>query len=457
MPHVSKPYRPRSADGAPRGARRRVARLRLAACLLVLAAALPASAADWDGRGEQRLRAWLAANGPAASPETADAIARVYRLLDRHGVDSAAAFFAAELGAFASELGAQPVAEAYLLAGQLHVFELERYGAAERLLAEAAARTEYGRDPDRYFATAHALAASHFWQFESEDLLGVAREAHERAAERGAGDWERRFARWIGRALEIEGEWANAQPYYERALALALRGDDDEHRFDGYVDLAVNTLRGGDPAAALELFGPAYDYVEGRDDLRALAQLWEGVARGQAGELDEAERLLGTAMATFDALGQRNRRLHVRMELAKVRQRAGDHAGVVPLAEAALALSAGREKAFDRLFGYGLLAEAYAGLGDYERAYDYLGRRTALRARLDSTNNVREMRELAARYDVELRERVIAEQAAALEERRWYERALAAAGAVMVGLSAGLWVALRRGRRIRQGVGARAA
>ena len=418
----------------------------LFAVSLVLAAA-PLAAADWDGRGAERLRAWLGANGPDASPETVDFFGRLYGLLDEHGVDSAAVLLAGELPALGDALGEASLADGYLLAGQLHVFELERYATAEALLAEALARTTYPRDRERYFATAHALAASHFWQFESENALRVAQEAHDRAVAAGELEWERTFGKWIGRALEIEGEWSSAEEYYRRVLALALDGGDAEARFDAYLNLTTNALRSGDPEGALGYLEPAYGYVEGRDDLRAVAQLWEGATRGQIGELDRAADALTAAMATFDRLDQRNRRLHVRMELARVRLDAGDYAAVIPLVEAATVLSLGHEKAFDELFGFDLLARAYAGLGDYERAYGYLGRLNAVRARLDSVNSRREIRELTRRYDVELRERIIAEQEAALAERQWYATALAIAVAVAVICAAAAGVFWRRARR----------
>ena len=169
--------------------------------------------------------------------------------------------------------------------------------------------------------------------------------------------------------------------------------------------------------------------------------------RGQTGELARASAVLTEAVATFDRLDQRNRRLHARMELARVRQRAGEHAAVIPLVEEAVALGRDKEKAFDELFAYDLLAGAYAGLGDYRRAYDYLGRLNAVRGRLDSTNNVREMRELTRRYDLREQRRVIAEQEAALAARRWYEVALGLAVLVVLGLCFALWVVWRRGTK----------
>lgn len=423
------------------------------ACLwaFVVLATAPLTAADWDGRGAERLQDWLAANGPDARPETVDLFGRLYRLLDDYGVDSAAVLLAGELPGLRGELADESLADGYLLAGQLHVFELERYAEAEGLLAEAVARTHYPADADRYFAAAHALAASHFWQFESEEVLRVAQEAHDRATEAGEREWERMFGKWIGRALEIEEEYSSAEEYYRRVLELALAGDDAEARFDAYLNLATNSMRGGDPERGLRYLEPAYGYVGGRADLRAVAQLWEGAMRGQTGELERATEALTAAMATFDRLGQRNRRLHVRMELARVRLQAGDYAAVIPLVEAATVLSLEHEKAFDKLFGFELLAEAHAGLGNYERAYEYLGLLNDVRARLDSINNRREIRELTRQYDVELRERIIAEQEAALADRQWYELALGAVTVVALGLGVLAWVLWRRWRRAKSG------
>ena len=416
----------------------RSAAVTLLACLSLLLAGTPLLGSDYIvGSGPGKLRDWMGGMSVEGDAELSRLFDRSYALIDADSLQATVDLLAGELPSLRHLIKADQLTELYLLLGQCYVYELERYRTAEPFLQQARERSTEEHS-ELWFEAISGLAASAFWKQEAERVLELAVPAHRRALEVASTKYQRVFAKWIGRSLEVQGKHVEALPYYQQVLELARQADDEHLLFDSYLSIAVTRYRMGDPTAGLQVLEEAAYLTKERRELQGLSDLWGGSMLTEQKAWDEASKRLTRAVATFDALKQRDRRVHARMELARNKMHAGEYRDVFPLVDSAMALAADHMTPYNESFAYSVLARAYEGVGDYARALQYTRQLMELNQHLDSVNSARNIEELTKRYELAEQARIIAAQRQSLKQSRWYLFALGVAALIILGLTVAL-------------------
>ena len=198
----------------------------------------------------------------------------------------------------------------------------------------------------------------------------LAREAlrRYRGLERRRSDVEARMLENLGRILYRRGEYEAAERYYDEALDVmgAVRALDSVGRI--YHGLAGARRRAGDLAGAADLMRTAIQLYKVEHELPDGGEV--SLAKGEndlalilieLNELDEADRLLTSALDRFSKAGVRQLRPYVLHTISQLRQKQNDIERAFSSAQESAELSRQLDLPIP-------LAEALQQLGDLENA-----------------------------------------------------------------------------------------
>jgi predicted ATPase/DNA-binding SARP family transcriptional activator len=168
----------------------------------------------------------------------------------------------------------------------------------------AAFRWEIDREPELALQLAVALAA--FWQ--QGRYFSEGREALARALEKAVDapiSLRREALSWSGRLAHNEGEFAQAKPYFEEALALCQQEGDPQNAADAMDAVAGNAMRRGDYPRARAHYEERLAFWQEQGDEEAIAGYLGALAWLASREGDHApiRALLEESLAMERRLG----------------------------------------------------------------------------------------------------------------------------------------------------------
>ena len=437
--------------------------------VLLLATGVVSSAtaqeSDWQQSAPGKLRTWVesvtvTAGYDRVGPELVEVVGQARALMrppaPETAVDSAIYLVAREANGLSSVVDAERATQLYFLIGKALLYRFGDRPAARAALGEAMSRLrETGRVPsETYFQTAFSLADTYYWELDAAPVLATAREAHAYSITADKPDWQRAFAKWMARALELEQSYDGAAVYYAEAYALAQANGTTAERYEAALDLGTFYSKRGAPAEGLSYVEKALALALADSREEGYARLWYGRMLSELGRQLEAIPQLTHARALLDATGNPDERSHVRFELARAYRRSGAPERAVVLIDTVRGIAGKRPTLFHDLFLHDELTEAYDALGRHDSALYHLRRHQAIKVALDSLSRDREVMRLARRYELARDSTLVGAQALWLRDRRWYRWALSGLGVACGVLGAGWWAA-SRGRRTRARGGAR--
>ncbi len=421
-----------------------------------VAAAAAAQEPNWQQSAPGKLRTWvesvtLTAGYDRVGPELMEVVGQARSLMrppaTATAMDSAIHLLAREATGLSSVVDEERATQLYFLVGKALLYQLDDRAGARAALREALSRLRAtGRVPsETYFQTAFGLADAYYWDLDAAPVLAVAREAHAHSIAADVPDWQRAFAKWMGRALELERSYDEATVYYAEAYALAGAKGTTAERYEAALDLGTLYSKRGAPAGGLSYVETALALApaEGRKQ-EGYARLWYGRMLSELDRQAEAIRELTRARSSLDAAGDPDERAHVCFELARAYRRSGEPAWAVTLIDTVRGIAGKRPTLFYDLFLHEELAESYDALGRHDSALYHLRRHQAIQLALDSLSRDREVMRLARRYELSRDSSLVQAQAAWLRDRRRYRWALSGLGVACAILGAGWYWALHR-------------
>jgi len=262
------------------------------------------------------------------------------------------------------------VATAALLAS----LALAGCGERSRRAPSAGARDTV-RPPVFPAMTAPALvtvAESTYYRAEFDSARALLEEAIRRAPDDSTT--QARALTWMGLTAYRQTDYAAAQTFGERALALKLRHGLESDLFRSYNALGLLALAEGRFPDAIQLFTRAGDAARAVGDTVSA-----GTARGnlglvytKVGSFVEAREALLTMQRVAHQRGNSRTEANAVNNLAALAIKEGDPAGAVPLLEKARDLFRTAGSPVGEENALGQLGTAHDALGDPQRAFTYL-------------------------------------------------------------------------------------
>ncbi len=353
-------------------------------------------------------------------------------------VDSAVALLLEHLPQLDAALPDARTAELYADLGMVQLLRFERYDEAERLLLTAKQRFEAEAErrgtpaSQRWFETTSSLAETYYWRFRSSEVFAYGQEGHAAAIAAGQRNWQQMFAKWIAQALAQERRFAEAEPYYREALAIAVAEGNDFGRYDAYLTLGRFYYQVGQHREGLANARSGLAYTASGTREYGFAMLNVGIGLSNLAAVSDAIDTLRVARGVLDVTGSIADQAYLRFEQARAYRRNEQFALATRLLDTAVTLSASMDIPHTRLFLEEERAAVAEGLGDYAQALVHERAFRGLERSLDSINDDLVMSSQARRYAREREDALLTAQTAWVQERSRYRMALAVVGTLLL-------------------------
>ena len=363
-----------------------------------------------------------------------------------YSLDSAVARFA-ERRTHLQPLSSTELGQGTGWAGRVWSHRLGRYQDAKVLVNEALSLLPVPDTSRWNLSLQDALVRSHFWLYESEEVLSASLLARDLAEQGGHLDYAWRFSQWAGRALEVQGEWNDALTHYSRCEAYAERLQEPSIQFSSCLNIACTLYKSGRSEAGLHYLEGCGTKVDYDANQQAVVWLWQGSMFSTLEEYAGADSVFRLALPVFDSLELTDRVVHVLMESAKVALNQGRYQAAITTVQEAYQRVGDDRTPYHELYGQEVLYAAHKGRQDHLTALTHLERLRTAQSRLDSINSSQNIQALAARYEAREQAQIIEQQRLSLKGKRWLSAALILS-VLLLSVAAVAIILLLRSRRL---------
>lgn len=302
--------------------------------------------------------------------------------------------------------------------GAIYVNDLQQYEEGKSHLSKAWQLIEASPTDSLQLNILDALAAAHYWLFESKEALNYAIKGQQKAQEIEGFTYEIKFSEWLGRVFEIQEQRDVALEYYQKVLELSQKVDEPLLLYNAYLNLGVTYYKNGKLEKGLSYLNNCVEYLpllENRIKLGADIKLWQGIIEGTRNNFERKEQLLKSIIPIYDSLDIPNRRQHCRLELGAGYLTQLRYAETIEIVENMLQLDPERITIFTTKYAYDLLYRAHKGLSNSKEALFYYENFVQDLAHLDSINNHKQINELEKKYKEQEQQQIILQQQATLD------------------------------------------
>ncbi|MEM9846989.1 MAG: ATP-binding protein [Bacteroidota bacterium] len=319
------------------------------------------------------------------------------------------------------------------LIGQIYAIDLHAYEVAQPYLAAVEQNISKKERARAYFANLYWLIETHYWAYESEKVIAYALEGRTLAKEKANIYYEALFVQWLGKGFALQEAYEKVSDYYQSMLVLAKAMDNEDFVYAANFNLACNYYKMNQSQKSLSYLEDCQSYFEAPSrDEKTLANfmIWEGIIKGANEQYEAAYAILKEVITLYDSLNIVKRRIHARLELAKLYQRQNKHVLCIRQATEVLNTFQYQITPLDKRFAYGLLYWSHKDLAQYKLALQYNELFTKAKAEQDSINNAHFVKEIEERYKTAEQQQIIAQKEA---DQFWLLLALGLVLAFLVG------------------------
>ncbi|MBD3638561.1 MAG: tetratricopeptide repeat protein [Crocinitomicaceae bacterium] len=201
---------------------------------------------------------------------------------------------------------------------------------------------------------------------------------------------------------------------YEESLEILNEGLEMCKQGDRYMiqytellsQKALTLSKMGDPAMAVDIYLQCIEIKKGIPDWRGASRLYNNIAEEyfKLNRANDAIAYAERAMEIADSLGYKRDLAFYNKTLAECFHRVGDDARAKKYILKSVKMSKELDASSDLKDAYALSSKIFAGLGDYQKAYEYQTKMNALKDSLEKIASEQTLEELAVLHQLDKRE-----------------------------------------------------